>query len=98
MKGTRIPFSILALSAAMIAASRSSAMAQSGAFSALPGIVTDATGATLPGATVTATYINTQVQRSATANADGDGVFLFLQLSAGTYRILAQAPGFASTT
>jgi hypothetical protein len=49
----------------------------------------------VPGATVTATYISTQAQRSATT--DTDGAFLFLQLSAGTYRIAAQAPGFAST-
>jgi hypothetical protein len=95
MKWTRIPFSTLALSAALIACSRTSLIAQSGASSALSGIVTDATGATLPGATVTATYISTQAQRSATTGADG--AFLFLQLSAGAYRIAAQAPGFAST-
>ena len=96
MKWTRIPFSTLALSAALIACSRTSVIAQSGASSALSGIVTDATGATVPGATVTATYISTQARRSARTGTDG--AFLFLQLSAGTYRIEAQAPGFASTT
>jgi hypothetical protein len=95
MKWTRIPFSTLALSAALIACSQTSMIAQSGASSALSGIVTDATGATVPGATVTATYISTQAQRSAATGADG--AFLFLQLSAGAYRIAAQAPGFAST-
>src|SRR6266700_3339092 len=95
MKWTRIPFRTLALSAALIACSRPSVIAQSGASSALSGIVTDATGATVPGATVTATYINTQAQRSATTGADG--TFLFLKLSTGTYRIAAQAPGLAST-
>jgi hypothetical protein len=95
MKWTRIPFSTLALSAALIACSLTSAIAQSDASRALSGIVTDATGAAVPGATVTATYISTQAQRSATTGADG--TFFFLQLSAGTYRIAAQAPGFAST-
>src|SRR5258708_14643903 len=94
MKWTRIPFRLLALSAALIACNRTSAIAQSGASSALSGIVTDATGATVPGATVAATYISTQAHRSATTGADG--AFLFLQLSAGAYRIATQAPGFAS--
>ncbi len=48
----------------------------------------------MPGATVTATYISTQAQQSATTGADG--TFLFLRLSAGFYRIAARAPGFAS--
>src|SRR5260370_16233460 len=95
MKCPRIPFSTLALSATLIACSRISVIAQSGVSSALSGIVTDATGATVPGATVTATYISTQAQRSATTGTDG--TFLFLQVSAGAYRIAAQAPGFAST-
>jgi Carboxypeptidase regulatory-like domain len=95
MKWTRIPFSILALYAALTAGSRTSLMAQSGVSSALSGIVTDATGATVPGATVTATYISTRAQRTATTGADG--TFLFLQLSAGNYRVAAQASGFATS-
>ena len=94
MNWTRIPFRILALSAALIACSRTPVIAQSDVSSALSGIVTDATGATVPGATVTATYISTRAQQSATTAADG--TFLFLQLSAGFYRIAARAPGFAS--
>src|SRR5882757_2173441 len=94
MKWTRIRFRTLALSATLMACSRISAIAQSGACSALSGIVTDATGATVPEATVTATYINTQAQRNATTGTDG--TFLFLQLSTGTYRIAAQALNFAS--
>ncbi len=95
MQWTRTPYSALVLLAALMAGSRTSVIAQSGASSALSGIVTDATGATVPGATVIATYINTQAQRSATTGADG--TFLFLKLSTGTYRIAAQAPGLAST-
>jgi len=37
----------------------------------------------------TATYISTRAQRSTTTGADG--TFLFLQLSAGNYRVAAQA-------
>src|SRR5258708_38496528 len=95
MKWMRIPFCILALYAALTAGSRTSLMAQSGVSSALSGIVTDATGATVPGATVTATYISTRAQRRATTGADG--TFLFLQLSAGNYRVAAQASGFATS-
>src|SRR5258707_15739262 len=94
MKWTRIPFSTLALCVALMACSRTPVIAQGGASSALSGIVTDATGATVPGATVTATYISTQAQRSAATGADG--AFLFLQLSAGAYRIATQAPAFPS--
>jgi hypothetical protein len=93
MKWTLIPFSTLALNAALITGTRTLLMAQSGASSALSGTVTDPTGATVPGATVTATYISTQAQRRATT--DTDGTFLFLQLSAGTYQVVAQASGFA---
>src|ERR1700730_18310654 len=70
-------------------------LAQSGTSSALSGIVTDATGATMPGATVTGTFVSTQAQRTTVTGRDG--AFLFLQLSAGTYRISVQAVGFAPT-
>jgi hypothetical protein len=50
----------------------------------------------VPRATVTATFVETQAQRSMTTGADG--AFLFLQLTAGTYKISVQANGFASTT
>jgi hypothetical protein len=95
MMWTQMPFKILAISALLIAGSRASLMAQSGASSTLSGTVTDATGATIPGATVTVTYISTQAQRSATTGADG--TFLFLQLSTGIYRVAAQAAGFAAS-
>jgi hypothetical protein len=94
MKRTRIPFRILALSAAL-AGSRISLMAQSGPSSALSGIVTDATGATVSGVTITATYISTQAQRRSMTGSDG--AFLFLKLSAGAYWVVAQASGFATS-
>lgn len=94
----RIRFSLgrLALFVALLPGSRTSLMAQSGASSALSGIVTDATGATVPGATVTAIYVNTHALRSWVTGSDG--IFRFLELSTGTYRVEAQAPGFASGT
>lgn len=68
-------------------------MAQSGTPSALAGVVMDTSGAVVPQSTVIATYLSTQAQRKTITGNDGS--FLFLQLSAGTYRISAQAPGFA---
>lgn len=47
-------------------------------------------------ATVTTVFRSSQAERSIKVGADGG--FFFLQLSAGTYRVTAQAPGFAPTT
>ena len=68
------------------------ASGQSGVSSAISGTVEDATGAVLPGAIVTLTYAQTGAQRRTTAGADGG--FLFLELSAGDYRVSAEARGF----
>lgn len=68
--------------------------AQSGASAALSGTVTDATGAVLPGAAVTLTFVATGAQRSTRTGPAGE--FLFLQLSTGDYRVQIQAPGFAA--
>jgi len=94
MQRMRIAFRTLALSAALMICCHTAVIAQSGASRTLSGIVRDATGAIVPGATITATYISTKAQQSATTGADG--TFFFLQLSAGAYRIVAQAPNFAS--
>ena len=71
-------------------------LAQSGASTALSGTVMDMTGAVLPGAVVTITFVSTEAQRS--VRTDHDGGFLFLQLSMGTYRISVHVASFASTT
>lgn len=68
--------------------------AQSGASAALSGTVTDATGAVLPGAAVTLTFVATGAQRSTRTGPAGE--FLFLQLSTGDYRVQIEAPGFAA--
>jgi len=70
--------------------------AQSGAAAALSGTVTDPSGAVLPGAKVTLTFLKTGAQR--TVITDAEGSFLFLELSAGDYRVALEAPGFATGT
>lgn len=56
------------------------------------GNVTDASGATVPSVTVTATNQSTGIARTATTSADG--AYVFPQLAPGTYNISATASGF----
>lgn len=56
------------------------------------GSVQDSTNALIPGASVTATHVETGTARRATADVKGD--FLFVQLPVGTYTVKATAPGF----
>ena len=58
------------------------------------GTVTDATGASLPGVTVEARHLDTNLVR--TQVTDTDGRFVFLQLPAGPYRVTFTLPGFAT--
>ena len=69
--------------------------AQSGTTSALSGVVTDPTGAVIPGAKLTLTFTSSGAQRTITTGAEGG--FLFLQLTAGDYILAAEAPGFAAS-
>src|SRR6185437_11340570 len=62
----------------------------------ITGVVTDATGAIVPNATVTVTNAATNISHSTTTNAAG--LYQVLQLPIGLYRVTAQAPGFAQTT
>ncbi|MDQ3805185.1 MAG: TonB-dependent receptor [Acidobacteriota bacterium] len=59
------------------------------------GNVTDASGAALPGATVTVTEIGTE--RAVTANAGDDGAYSVAGLSPGRYRIEVTQAGFKTT-
>ena len=70
--------------------------AQSGTSSAITGTVLDATGSALPGASITATEVDTRAIR--TVQADHDGRFLFSQVNPGTYRVTVRAAGFAEQT
>jgi hypothetical protein len=60
--------------------------------SAIQGQATDATGAVVPGATVTITSRDTGSKRS--ARTDESGWFNFPQLKPGQYEVTIEAPGF----
>jgi uncharacterized protein YfaS (alpha-2-macroglobulin family) len=60
------------------------------------GTVTDATGAVVPGATVTLKEFSAGGMR--TARTNNVGQFTFAALATGRYRATIQSPGFASTT
>ncbi len=56
------------------------------------GTIQDATGAVVPGATVTITNVNTSVTQ--TTKTDASGVYSFPSLAIGTYNVSVTAPGF----
>jgi hypothetical protein len=68
------------------------ALGQGETTSAIQGQATDATGAVVPGATVTITSHDTGSMRS--AKTDEAGRFNFPQLKPGAYRVGIEAPGF----
>src|SRR5882724_7494710 len=64
-------------------------------FGSILGTVKDASGALIPGASVTLTNIGTAAARTTTTNASGD--YSFLNLNAGKYTISIVASGFEKT-
>ena len=70
------------------------ALPQGETTSAIIGQVSDASGAGVPGASVTATNKETALKRSATT--DSSGRFNFPQLKPGLYSVKVEAAGFAS--
>src|SRR3954471_24058078 len=62
----------------------------------LYGIVTDPSGATVPGANVTITNEQTNAAQNATTNQEGEFTFNFLQV--GRYSLLISAAGFKEQT
>jgi hypothetical protein len=61
----------------------------------ITGIVTDATGAALPNATITATNTGTNAQRTTTSGVGGQ--YRFDLLPGGVYNIKAESAGFSPT-
>ncbi|MFL6210099.1 MAG: carboxypeptidase regulatory-like domain-containing protein [Pyrinomonadaceae bacterium] len=61
-------------------------------FGRISGVVKDAAGAVIPGATVTATNVANNLMR--TAATDDDGFYTVTNLPAGTYTIAAEREGF----
>jgi hypothetical protein len=84
------------LAAVLLAAALASVMplhAQSQAINgSIEGVVRDATGAVLPGASVNVVNLDTGQQRTLTTNADGG--YRAVLLSLGTYRVKAELQGF----
>ena len=60
----------------------------------ISGVVTDPTGAAIPGATVTATNTGTSEKRTAVSGAGGN--YTLTELDPGDYFITVTAPGFAT--
>ena len=67
-------------------------IAQTAATGALAGTITDASGAVVPNATVTATKVDTGQSR--TAMTGTDGTYRFTLLPPGNYRVKIEANGF----
>ena len=83
----------LAALAVVIAATSVRSLAQE-RFGGLTGIVRDATGAVLPGVTVTIT--NKQTGKVYTAVSGGDGVYRLLDLEPGRYSVQFELSGFST--
>jgi hypothetical protein len=63
---------------------------------AISGVVTDATGAAVPNATIT--LLNTDVGLSTQATTNGAGEYTFAPIRIGHYTVTAVATGFSKTT
>ncbi|MGO8720910.1 MAG: carboxypeptidase regulatory-like domain-containing protein [Acidobacteriaceae bacterium] len=63
-----------------------------GTTASIVGQVTDPTGAVIPGAAITATEINKGIEFTGQTNAIGD--YVVLNVTPGTYKVTASAPGF----
>ena len=72
----------------------SSGSAQASGNSSLSGVVSDPTGAVVPGGTVEIHNPVSQFSRSATT--DGEGRFSFTNIPFNPYHLSATAPGFAA--
>jgi len=67
-------------------------MAWSQALTSLRGTISDPSGAVIPGAKVTLTNVDTGIERVIASGSDG--VYDFLQVSPGNYRLTVEAPSF----
>src|SRR5262249_15608810 len=70
------------------------AMAAQSSFATVSGTVQDASGALLPGVTITATNIGTNVVSTIISNEAG--AYTFVSLLPGTYKVTAELPSFQS--
>jgi iron complex outermembrane recepter protein len=91
MRSWRLPFVVMVVLVPLISGAPASAQPQG----RITGIVRDATGAGIPGVTVTAT--NQATRDSHTASTAGDGSYSF-SLAPGSYQVTASVPGFRRVT
>src|ERR1043166_6579853 len=84
---------LVGLTLVVLVACSARAGAQESASSAIVGVVTDATQAALPGATVTVTQVGTSAQRVAVS--DSEGRFSVQGLRPATYSVRVELQGFA---
>src|SRR4051794_39522807 len=61
-------------------------------FATVTGTVTDPAGAVIPGVTITATHLETNIRT--TAQSNDAGVYTLAQLKEGDYTVRAQGAGF----
>jgi hypothetical protein len=87
-------FSIFVVAGSFVLFLPPAAFSQGETTSAIIGQVSDASGAAVPGATVTVTNKETALKRS--ARTDDSGRFNFPQLKPGTYSVKVEAQGFES--
>lgn len=89
---------LLAFLASFLAAGQlcSPALYAQGAGAAIQGTVTDATGAVIPGAAITATNVETNLQRAVTSSSAG--LYVIPNLPPGRYRLQITMSGFQTRT
>ncbi len=87
-----IPALILAIVTAGVVLSTPSVVSAQAVTGTLLGNVVDSSGAAVPGATVTATEVQTNISRNTVSNETG--YYIFASLKDGTYNIEAELQGF----
>src|SRR5512145_1798463 len=91
--GTPCGFALVALAmAALVVLATPSKAAAQAVTGTLLGNVTDSSGGAVPGATVTATEVQTNVSRSVVSNESG--YYIFSSLQNGTFEVSAELQGF----
>ena len=83
---------VVTLFVALGIVSMPSYVAAQAAVGALVGNVTDESGGSVPGATITATETRTNISRTAVSNAAGN--YTFTNLAPGLYRVEGELVGF----
>lgn len=85
-----------ALAVLMMIVGLSTWVVAQGSLGRLAGTVLDASGAVLPGATIT--LVNLQTNETRTVVSTGTGAFLFSQLQPGLYKVAVELTGFKTAT